>query len=60
MLALADHSAGDDVTVADFLSAAHVFLPAAHALQEAKRIGDDFLALEKFVNLNYLVRRLPR
>lgn len=25
-------------------------------LQEAKDIGDEFLALEKFVNLNYLVR----
>lgn len=25
-------------------------------LQEAKRIGDDFLALEKYVNLNYMVR----
>lgn len=24
-------------------------------LQEAKDIGDEFLALEKFVNLNYLV-----
>ena len=24
--------------------------------QEAQRIGDDFLALEKFVNINYLVR----
>lgn len=24
-------------------------------LQEAKRIGDEFLALEKYVNLNYLV-----
>lgn len=24
-------------------------------LQEAKEIGDDFLALEKYVNLNYLV-----
>ncbi len=26
------------------------------SLQEAQRIGDDFLALEKFVNINYLVR----
>ena len=25
-------------------------------LQEAKKIGDEFLALEKYVNLNYLVR----
>ena len=25
-------------------------------LQEAKEIGDEFLALEKYVNLNYLVR----
>lgn len=25
-------------------------------LQDAKAIGDDFLALEKYVNLNYLVR----
>ena len=25
-------------------------------LQEAKKIGDSFLALEKYVNLNYLVR----
>ena len=24
--------------------------------QEAKRLGEEFLALEKFVNLNYLVR----
>ena len=24
-------------------------------VQEAKRIGDEFLALEKYVNLNYLV-----
>ena len=27
-----------------------------HDAQEAKDIGDEFLALEKFVNLNYLVR----
>ena len=25
-------------------------------MQEAHRIGDDFLQLEKFVNLNYMVR----
>ena len=30
-----------------------------HTLQEAKDVGDEFLALEKFVNLNYLVRTLP-
>ena len=29
------------------------------ALQEAKDVGDEFLALEKFVNLNYLVGTLP-
>ena len=28
----------------------------ATAMQEAKEIGDEFLALEKYVNLNYLVR----
>jgi hypothetical protein len=27
----------------------------AKLLHEAKRIGDEFLALEKYVNLNYLV-----
>ena len=27
-------------------------------LQEAHRIGDEYLALEKFVNLNYMVRPL--
>lgn len=32
------------------------FLPL---LQEAKDIGDEFLALEKFVNLNYLVSSHP-
>ena len=26
------------------------------AMQEAKDVGDEFLALEKFVNLNYMVR----
>ena len=26
------------------------------AVQEAKRVGDKFLTLEKYVNLNYLVR----
>lgn len=25
-------------------------------LQEAQRLGDEFLSLEKYVNLNYLVR----
>ena len=25
-------------------------------MQEAKKVGDEFLALEKYVNLNYLVR----
>lgn len=25
-------------------------------VQEAKKVGDEFLALEKYVNLNYLVR----
>ena len=29
------------------------------ALQEAKDVGDEFLALEKFVNLNYMVRPSP-
>jgi hypothetical protein len=29
-------------------------------LQEAQRIGDDFLALEKYVNINYLVRAVAR
>lgn len=28
--------------------------------QEAHRIGDDFLQLEKFVNLNYMVSRERR
>lgn len=28
-------------------------------MQEAKEIGDDFLALEKYVNLNYLVSLTP-
>ena len=28
---------------------------ALWAMQEAKKIGDEFLALEKYVNLNYLV-----
>ena len=28
------------------------------ALQEAHRIGDDFLLLEKYVNLNYMVGSL--
>ena len=32
-----------------------VSLPADAILQEAKDIGDEFLALEKYVNLNYLV-----
>lgn len=27
-------------------------------MQEAKEIGDEFLALEKYVNLNYLVRTI--
>ena len=31
-----------------------VIYPSRH-VQEAKRIGEQFLALEKFVNLNYLV-----
>ena len=26
--------------------------------QEAQRLGDEFLSLEKYVNLNYLVRLL--
>lgn len=25
-------------------------------MEEAKRIGEDYLALEKYVNLNYMVR----
>jgi hypothetical protein len=28
-------------------------------LQEAKTIGDEFLALEKYVNLNYMVSEVP-
>lgn len=28
-------------------------------MQEAKDVGDEFLALEKFVNLNYMVRIIP-
>ena len=27
-------------------------------VQEAQRLGDEFLSLEKYVNLNYLVRLL--
>ena len=35
---------------------AHMQRVHVHGLpQEAKLIGDEFLALEKFVNLNYLV-----
>ena len=29
------------------------------AVQEAKKIGDEYLSLEKYVNLNYLVSTLP-
>lgn len=32
---------------------------AACAVQEAKEIGDEFLALEKYVNLNYMGEALP-
>ena len=28
-------------------------------VQEAQRLGDEFLSLEKYVNLNYLVRPFP-
>ena len=40
-------------------SARHGLEPYALTGQEAKLIGDEFLALEKFVNLNYLVRLAP-
>lgn len=39
-----------------YINAAELPLFDARA-QEAKRIGDEFLALEKYVNLNYLVSR---
>ena len=29
-----------------------------NAVQEAKKIGDEYLSLEKYVNLNYLVSLL--
>ncbi len=29
-------------------------------MEEAKRIGEDYLALEKYVNLNYMVRTFWR
>ena len=41
----------------------HAHSQQVHAhglLQEAKLIGDEFLALEKFVNLNYLVCLIRR
>jgi hypothetical protein len=28
---------------------------SGHGLQEAKKIGEDFLGLEKYVNVNYMV-----
>jgi hypothetical protein len=45
------HELGRFCTRRRFLTACRVFVCGA---QEAKSIGDEFLALEKYVNLNYM------